>query len=365
MRFTFVSTIVLSLFTVAGAALAADNSTPVGMVYTMTNASSGNAVLAYMRSGGGQLTPAGSYPTGGLGTGAGLGSQGSLILSRSQQWLLAVNAGSDQISVFGLTNHGLRLTDVVSSGGATPISLTSAGPLVYVVNAGSDSIAGFKLSATGMLTPIPGSIQSLSGSGVGAAQIAFDPEGEFLVVTEKNTNLITVFAIGSGGAALPGQSTASSGMTPFGFAFGRHRALFVSEAFGGAANGSAVSSYRLSHSGVPQIINGSLPDNQTAACWVVMGGGGRFAYTSNTGSNNLSSYLVEFDGEMALFQSQAAVTGAGPIDMTVTGDGRLLYVLNSGDGTIGGYRVLNDGRLTAVLTGVAGLPAGGAGLAAQ
>ena len=47
-----------------------------GAVYTLSNAAGGNEVLVYERSANGALAFQGSYPTGGLGRGAGLGSQG-------------------------------------------------------------------------------------------------------------------------------------------------------------------------------------------------------------------------------------------------------------------------------------------------
>jgi len=212
-----------------------------------------------------------------------------------------------------------------------------------------------------MLTPIPGSIQSLSGSGVGPAEISFDPDGDLLVVTEKNTNLITMFPVGSDGVAMPGQSMPSSGMTPYGFSFSVRGQLFVSEAFGGAANGSAVSSYRVGPGDTLLPVSKSMPDYQTAACWIATDAAGHFVYTSNTGSNTLSSYLVEFDGRLALLASQAAQTGAGPIDMTVTSDGGFIYTL-AGDGTITGDKVRADGTLVAFASGVSGLPTGVAGL---
>jgi hypothetical protein len=80
-------------------AAAPENS--AGTLYTLSNAASGNEVLAYDRSADGSLSFQRSYSTGGLGSGAGLGSQSSVILSKNHQWLFAVNAGSNEISVFG------------------------------------------------------------------------------------------------------------------------------------------------------------------------------------------------------------------------------------------------------------------------
>src|SRR6266542_3774812 len=165
-----------------------------GAVYVMTNSTAGNAVLAFDRAANGDLTPAGSYATGGLGAPA-LGSQGALVLTDNQRWLLAVNAGSNEISVFAVQPNGLSLADKEASGGERPISLAAHGSLVYVLNAGGvGNIAGFTLAADGHLSTLAGSTQPLSNGGVGAApgpaQVSFSPDGTTLVVTEKATNLI-------------------------------------------------------------------------------------------------------------------------------------------------------------------------------
>src|SRR6266853_3558679 len=83
-----------SLF-VSQSAFADDNP---GAVYAMTNAAAGNSILIFTRAANGALANAGSIATGGLGTGSGLGSQGALALTSDQRWLLAVNAGSNDIT---------------------------------------------------------------------------------------------------------------------------------------------------------------------------------------------------------------------------------------------------------------------------
>jgi hypothetical protein len=102
---------------------ASDGDSAVGAVYTMTNSSSGNAILAFDRKANGMLTAAGSYPTDGTGTGAGLGNQGAVVLSENNRWLYVVNAGSNDISVFAVRPDGLKLTDRVDAGGLKPVSL--------------------------------------------------------------------------------------------------------------------------------------------------------------------------------------------------------------------------------------------------
>src|SRR5262245_29421029 len=104
-------------------------------IYTMDNATA-NRVLVFQRGVQGELTAAGSVDTGGAGTGAGLSSQGAVLLSRDNRWLFVCNAGSGEISVFAVTRNGLSLTDKTSSGGQMPVSLALRDNLLYALNAG-------------------------------------------------------------------------------------------------------------------------------------------------------------------------------------------------------------------------------------
>lgn len=339
-----------------------------GAVYTMSNAPDRNEVLMFDRLADGRLVRAGAVLTGGTGTGAGLGNQGGLVLSGNEKWLLAVNAGSNSISVMEVRRRGLRLVEVQPSGGIRPVSVTEHRGIVYVLNAGSDSITGFTLGRDGRLRPLDGSDRPLSGAGTDPAQIAFTPDGDVLMVTEKATNKIVTFEIGRHG--LPGDARVqdSNGPTPFGFAFGKRDQLFVAEAFGGAENASAASSYDVDRRGLLSTISASVGTNQTANCWVVVTPSGRFAYVTNTGSGSISGYAIDFDGTIELLDAggRTAVTGDGsaPIDLALTDNGRFLYSLNSGANTIGAFRVQSDGSLTR-LPFAGGLPSGANGLAAR
>lgn len=357
------------LFTLSSPVLRAehdfDDDHEGSLVYAMSNDAAANRVMVYRRSASGVLNPVGSVATGGKGSGGGLGSQGSLVLNNSHQWLLAVNAGSDDVSVFRLTDSGLTLASRTPSGGHMPIGVTISGRTVYAVNGGMpDNIAGFKLSQDGSLTAIPGSTRSLSGPAVGPAQVQFSAEGDRLVVTEKGTNLIDVFAVMQDGTPGPRVSTPSHGMTPFGFAFGNRDRLFVSEAFGGGVNASAASSYNVHASGSLQVISGSVATLQTAACWLVIDPSGRYAYTTNTGSKTVSVYRIGGNGSLTLVQSIAGLTPAGgPIDAAFSGDGRYLHVLTAGAASLVTFRIQPDGGLVSVNT--ASAPPNAAGLAAQ
>src|SRR5687768_7502487 len=104
-----------------------------GAVFTLSNSAAGNAVLAFARSADGSLTPAGSFATLGNGTGAGLGSQGAVVLSDDGELLFAVNAASNTITSFAVDGSSLTRVSTVASGGTLPISLTTHADILYVL----------------------------------------------------------------------------------------------------------------------------------------------------------------------------------------------------------------------------------------
>jgi 6-phosphogluconolactonase (cycloisomerase 2 family) len=346
---------------------------PVGAVYTMSNAVGGNEVYAFDRYADGHLEFSAAYETGGLGTGAGLGNQGGVVLSDNHRWLLAVNAGSDELSLFRVARNGLTLADVVSSHGRMPVSVAIRGDLVYVVNAGgsvgaSDGIAGFRLTSKGNLEFLAGSIRPLSATSTGPAQIGISRDAKLLVVTEKATNVIDTFLLDRDGYADGHVVNESEGDTPFSFAFVRGKLLVVSEVFGGASDAGAASSYRIGKEGALEVISDSVPNTETAPCWLVAGPGGRFVFTTNTPDDSLSAYVVDGQGTLSLRDADGRTgepgNGTRPLDMDLSGNGRFLYTLNIGNDTISTFAVGADGSLSH-LGMIAGAPETANGLAAR
>ena len=334
-------------------------------VYTLSNQVSANTVMDYQRASNGTLTFFASYPTGGTGTGGGLGNQGAIAMDKEGGMLLAVNPGSNSISLFNIKENGLTLKSTVSSGGMRPVSITMENDIVYVLNAGgTGNISGFKLD-NNMLTSIANSTRPLSSAASAAAQVSFVNEGKVLVVTERATNKIITYTVNEWG--LPGimHSINSSTATPFGFDAGKNGNIFVSEAAGGAAGASKLSSYHVNNNGSISLLTGSVGANQSAACWVVITNNGKYAYTTNTASNNLSNFGINKNtGAINVNTAIAATTGMGPIDAALSNNSKYLYILNSGSHSIGVYQVDNNGSLSNVQT-VSGVPAGATGLAAE
>jgi 6-phosphogluconolactonase len=351
----------------AGASSGGHGPTSPAAVFTSTNNASANQIVAYERSSSGTLSWVANFSTGGTGTGSALADSGALALTSNGHWLLAVDAGSNQVSVFrvntGWGPYLLSLTDVASSGGVLPVSVTVAGNVVYVLNDGNATIpgdiTGFSLTWNGELVPIAGSTHSLSTTGAtGGAQISFNPAGQFLVVTEKNTNLLDVYSVNRQGVASAPTSYASSGLTPYGFAFAGNHYLVVSE-----AHQPAVSSYALTRSGNLGVVSASVSDLGSAPCWVAVTGNERTAFISNTGSDTISSFAIGAGGSLTLLEAVAGPTDSGPAYSAVAGGSHFFYVFAGGVGEIQAYDIHADGALSWVQT-VGGLPTGAEGLVA-
>src|ERR1700759_1859285 len=218
-------------------------------VYVQTNDATGNEVLAFSRTGNGALAPQGRYSTGGRGTGLPhLASAGSVVLSDDGQWLLVVNAGRDELSVFAVQPDGLRLADRAGSGGSKPTSVAASGALVYVLNNGPPNISGFHLE-DGKLAAIPDSARPLSSADADPAQVSFTTDGTMLIVTERGTDTISSYRIDERGYAQRPATIKSSGQTPYGFGLTADGSLIVSEAFGGSIGAAAASPSGVSGAG--------------------------------------------------------------------------------------------------------------------
>jgi 6-phosphogluconolactonase len=350
--------IIALLATISPSSFAAGNpnGNAAGAIYILDNNATANNVWVYTRYSNGALSSTGTpFSTGGTGTGSALASQGALALTQNGKWLLAVDAGSNQITVFKVSSGSLVRESITSSHGTDPISLTVSNTWVYVLDAGGNgNIAGFSLN-NGILTFIKGSVKPLSGlASPSPEQIGFSPKGNVLVVTEKGTNNIDTYVVNSNGVAGNPDNQTSAGAGPYGFAFTSSGTLVVSE----AASNSA-STYAVSASGKLRIISGAMPDFGNAPCWLVVNG--NFVYAANAHGGTISSYKISKSSGLRLFSSVAAQTAIPTLDMAFSHGGHFLYVHNGA--TITGFEVHADGSISWT-TSASGIPSSAAGLAA-
>jgi len=362
----------------AAASASASASPVVGHVYVNDNTKGTNTIGAFDENPDGSLTPqpGSPFPAGGAGTGTGLADQGAIQITPDGRFVIAVDAGSNQISVLRILGNGsLSLVPggVVSSGGTLPDSVAVHGNLVYVANSGNggSNYTGFRLRPDGRLDPIPGSTVTLAANAA-PADVLFNGTGTALVGTEVGTSLIDSFTVGSDGrlTAAPASPFPAQGVGPFGSEFSPANPgqLFVSNAHNGAGLGT-ISAFTDAADGTLTPVAGSpFADQQTAPCWVEITHDGQFLFTVNTGSGEISRYQIAPGGTLTLLGSTPVgqTGGVGAVDARLSPDGRFLYVDESRIGAVGTFAV-NGGNLTELANSPASLPAGAtpAGIAAS
>jgi 6-phosphogluconolactonase len=365
--------LVLGLLAIAATAApaAASASEVVGHLYVNDNTAGTNTIAAFDRHADGTITPVPGSPfaAGGAGAGAGLASQGALQVSANGRYLLAVDAGSNQISVLRIGRDGaLRAVrdGLISSGGTEPVSIAVHDELVYVANAGNGgaNYTGFNLGHGGRLRPLPDSTVALP-DGSQPGDVLFSADGGKLAGTRVGTSLIDSFSVGRDGrlTAAPESPFTAQGPGPFGSEFRPtdSRQLFVSNAHGGAGAGT-VSAFRVTGNGTLFSIGSSpFADLQTAPCWIEISHDGRHLFTVNTASASISRYLIADNGALALLGSTPLAGGAGlaPTDPRLSPDGRTLLVVDSGHGSVSALAV-HGGDLTELPSSPTSLPTGAA-----
>jgi 6-phosphogluconolactonase len=337
---------------------------PTSMVYIMSNMAEMNEVIAFNRGMNGILSFMGAYPTYGRGTGSRevstatandgvdpLASQGSLCLSSDNRFLFAVNAGSDSISSFIITDSGgLVLVDVKPSGGAQPNGMDVFDDLLYVSNVGNaannfaSNITGFLIEDSGCLTHLRESTHSLSTVNAQPSRVVFTPDGSKIVISELTTNHLSVFKVNKDGTVTGPVINDSSGTGPLGSCFLSSGILLVTEAVSGT-----LSSYSITDNGILNVISGAVPNGQKTTCWVATTNDEHFAYATNTLSGTIATYSIDSSGELSFVRnitSTPAGTPTGlPIDVGVSKDGRNFYTLNGNQGTVSIFYIKDDGSL--------------------
>jgi len=353
-----------------------------GAVFVMTNSTDrvrGNEIAMYHRAPDGDLSFVGYFPTGSLsevdpqlGSGPaptaqifnlatggklplvvasadGLGSSNSLILSKDNRCLFAVNAGSNTVSSFRVRPNGLSRVSVAESRGVFPVSLTEFENTLYVLNSGeAGSLAGFRVencalhpldgevSLKDLLDPMSFPIPAPNEVLTTPAQASFTPDGQRLVLSVKGlagaafdettgalrslpNGRMVVFSVGANGQisdpVVTEFSFAEKTGGPFSFNFVDAETVIVLH-----ANSSTVGSYTINPDNTLSLISGPFDTAGFAPCWA--SNNGRFVFTASFGA---PSGVLQILGFPPLPPPQRDVNG----------------VLN-------GFRINDDGTLTPV-----------------
>lgn len=340
---------------------------PGGAVFVQTDGLAANQIVVYDRRSDGTLAPAGTYATGGQGgqlTGSVVdhtASQGALTYDRADNLLLAVNAGSNTVSVFSVLGDHLQLRQVVSSGGSFPVSVTARRGEVFVLNAENGaSLQGYAVLG-GRLIPVPWLHRSLGLSTGGPGepeqfthtpgQVAFSPDATKLIVTTKAAGQsVEVFRVLPFGGISSTPVVTPDPTVPFAVTFDPQGHLLLAEAAG------ALASFRIEGDGSLAALS-SVATEQAATCWVTPAAG--YYYTSNAGSATLTGFRDAFDGQLTLLGNTAAHPGT--VDGASAGGN--LYVQGGKEGTVDEFAVTPGGGLEPIGSVLVPGAAGGEGIA--
>lgn len=346
-----------------------------GAIYAMTNGETTNTIVAYGRNIDGTLTLIGSTDSEGAGTGANnvvpgpggmtldpLASNYSLIMSPNNNFVFAVNAGSNEVSSF-VVNDDFSLTHVstIDSGGNDPVTLATLGNTIYVANVdgGTGTLNGFTFDVNGVLSETSNSERTLTGR---PTAIRFTRNGQYLVVTEVNTNRLQVYAVnGDLLSDMPNTFEYESPAdgrnvsNPFGLeTISRNGDQYVSvgEARVFTVDGvaapqtSSVSTFLVGTDGSLTSISSDIrTDNDgddsvgpITSCWVVANNAQNLIVSVNSFSNNISSFDLAANGDTTLNTSEAfAQSGdfedSGLTDLVIIGD-QFAYQMFAAEGSI-------------------------------
>jgi 6-phosphogluconolactonase (cycloisomerase 2 family) len=289
-----------------------DNNTSGDVVYFQTNNHNGNqnAILAYRLKSDGQLEQlSGSpFPTGGSGVGNPMqilgpnDSDTEVKISEDGKFLLAVNSGSNNISVFRIESDG-RLTAVAgspfSSGGETPVSIDMKDQYVYVVNKSQNPInptttapnyTTLTIDADGKLTSVPNSkVETTPGSSPAQALLSNDEKfvfGADFLGFQVGAGTLRSFMVADNGSLTAGSPQAIPGI---GGALGLWQHPSSDVLYVGFPLQAKLGVYSINNSTGALTFTTSV-DAGPAACWVRTTRNGNRTYVLNSAENTISTY---------------------------------------------------------------------------
>jgi hypothetical protein len=293
-----------------------------------------------------------------------LASQGSLGYDQDHRLLIAVNAGSNTISVFAVFGDRLALRQVVSSGGTFPVSVTVHGDYVYVLNAlRGGSVYGYHVYR-GKLSPIPGSRRGLGLNPTAVpqflntpGQVSFTPNGSKLLVTTKanGDNVDVFFVRRDGRLSVKPVVNHEPSAEPFGITYDRYGHVVLAE-----AGPNAVATFVLTRYGILVRLHVALT-GQSATCWITRAG--RYFYASNAGSASVSGYFISNRGRLSALGN--TTTNAGTTDSASAAHGRFLYVRAGAAGIVDEFMVRANGSLVEIGSVTVAGAVGGQGIVAR
>ena len=288
------------------------------VIYVQTNDFHGNqnAVIAYRYTGHGKLTqiPGSPFMTGGSGIGNPMqllgpsDSDGELWMTGDKKYLLAVNSGSNNITVFRIAANG-SLSPVpgspFASGGKTPVSIYADGSTVYAINKSQNPMSPggvkpnyftMKMNAAGQLSPMSGG-KFETGMDVSPAQALLSNDKKFLFgadflgfMAKPPVGTLRSFTLDNG-KLTPVEGSPYT-IPEKGGALGLCQHPTANVLYVGFPLAGKVGVYNIdAASGALSFL--TAVEAGPAACWIRTNKTGSRLYVLNSGENAISAYNIE------------------------------------------------------------------------
>lgn len=237
----------------------------------------------------------------------------AVAVSSDTEFLYVANRGSDSVTAFTIGATGV-LTLVppeagtpnpVAAGGSAPVSLVGSATdsFLYVANSADNTVSVFQIETNGLLKLVPptGSLRNpVAVGGNAPSALALSSTGQFLYVTNRASNNVTVFQVETSGL------------------------LTLVPPVGSATN--------------------PLPVGGNGPIGIAVAPDGRVLYTAND-EGTVSALTIGSNGLLTLVPSSGSSSnpipaGTSPSAITISQDGQFLYVANRGGG-VSAYTVVS------------------------
>ena len=279
-------------------------------------------------------------------------------------FLFASNDISNDVSVFSINPDywdfescgglAVRNRGLTGRSGGISLAATPDGKFLMAGNAGSNNVTVFSIATNGVLAPVVGSPFPAGGPPDG---MKISPNGLFLATAL--TNPVAVLSIASNGALTPvsGSPFQSSGAASGIDIRCSGNQLFAGNFFTGTNNPATVDVFSLAANGALTPISGSPFSGSgigsAGSAGVLLSPNNQFLFVSNTNGDSITVFNVATNGSLTQVGSPFPVnSGGNPAVIATNQAGTFLFTANAtlttNPPSIGVFSVAPDGSLAAV-----------------
>jgi 6-phosphogluconolactonase (cycloisomerase 2 family) len=290
----------------------------------------------------------------------------SFVPPGTSEYAYVVNGDDATISAYQINTSSGALTPVpgqpfaagnpANNDSPFQIAVDPAGKFVYVTNQGNNNVFGYAINASnGALTPVPGSPFPAGNLPIG---VAVSPNDKFAYVINGNDSAVAAYAINaSTGALTPAGSPFSTGpgsnpnyvaLDPTGkFAYVDGYSNDTIPAFTiNASTGSLTPVL-----GSP-FLESCPSHGNCAPAAVAVDPTGKFVYLPNFLDNSVSAYTINASsGALTTVAGSPFASGHGPEFEGIDPTGKFVYVSNAYDSNVYGYSINSSSGALTTLSG--------------